>query len=94
VPSVTELDRALHPLAEVIGTAPAEKRSEAEVKLDELKKAKGRGANDGAVAKLVDGLVGLVPAAASTVVSAFATPILSGIAGKATAAVLDKLRDT
>jgi len=44
------------------------------------------------IAKLVDGLVGLVPAATSAVVSAFATPILAGIAGPVTGFVLDKLR--
>lgn len=33
------------------------------------------------MAKLVDGLVGLVPGAASAVVSAFPTPLLGGIAG-------------
>jgi hypothetical protein len=43
-------------------------------------------------AKLVDGLVELVPSATSAVVSAFATPILGGIAGPVTGFVLDKLR--
>ena len=53
---------------------------EAEAKLAALKQeaAKGKEADDGVIAKLVDGLVELVPGAASAVVSAFATPILGG----------------
>jgi hypothetical protein len=86
---------ALRPLSEAVGTAPAEVRPEAEAKLAALKQeaAKGKDANDGVVAKLVDGLVGLLPAATTAVVSAFATPILGGIAGPVTSSVLDKLRD-
>jgi hypothetical protein len=53
---------------------------------------KGKNADDGVMAKLLDGLVGLVPAAATAVGSAFATPILGGIAGPVTSFVLDKLR--
>jgi hypothetical protein len=96
VPSAAALDGALLPLAEVIGAAPTEKRAEAEAKLVALKQeaAKGKDANDGVIAKLVDGLVKLVPTAASAVVSAFATPILGGVAGPVTGFVLDKLRGT
>jgi len=92
--SQAELDDALRPLIEAIKTAPAEVRPEAEAKLAALKQeaAKGEEANDKTVAKLVDGLVGLVPGAVSAVVSAFATPILGGIAGSATEYVLDKLQ--
>jgi hypothetical protein len=94
MPSSAALDSALRPVTEAIGTAPAEARAEAEAKLAALKgeAAKGKDANDGVVAKLVDGLVELVPAATSAVVSAFATPILGGIAGPVTGYVLDKLR--
>ena len=93
VPSAAALDGALHPLIEAVKAAPAERRVEAEVKLDALKAeaAKGEGAKDGVIADLVDGLVGLVPAAASAVVSAFATPILGGITGPVTEFVLGKL---
>ncbi len=67
---------------------------ESEVKLGALKQeaSKGNNANDGVIAKLVDGLVELVPGAASAVVSAFATPILGGLVGPATDFVLKKLR--
>jgi hypothetical protein len=94
-PSVAALNEALRPLAEVIGVAPPAARAQAEAKLAELKQevAKGKaGANDSVIAKLVDGLVGLVPAAAGAVVSVFATPILGGIAGPVTEYVLEKLR--
>jgi hypothetical protein len=94
-PSVAALNEALRPLAEAIGAAPPAARARAEAKLAALKQeaAKGKGgANDSVIAKLVDGLIGLVPAAASAVVSAFATPILAGIAGPFTGFVLDKLR--
>jgi hypothetical protein len=93
-PSAAALEGALRPLIEAIGSAPGEKRAEAEEKLAALKQeaAKGKDANDGAVAKLVDGLVGLVPGAASAVMSAFATPILGGIVGPVTSFVLGKLR--
>jgi hypothetical protein len=43
--------------------------------------AKGKGANDSAIVKLDDGLVGLAPGATSAVVSAPATPILGELPG-------------
>lgn len=94
MPSAAALDDVLRPLTEAIGAAPAEIRSEAEAKLGALKQeaAKGKAANDGVIAKIVDGIVELIPGAASAVVSAFATPILGGIAGPVTGFVLDKLR--
>jgi hypothetical protein len=88
--SADAIDGGLRPLIEAIGAAPAA----AGTKLAALKEevAKGKDANEGVIARLVDGLVGLVPGAASAVVSAFATPILGGIAGPVTGSVLDKLR--
>jgi hypothetical protein len=44
------------------------------------------------MAKLVNGIVGLVPGAVSAVVSAFGTPILGGVAGPVTKFVLDELQ--
>jgi hypothetical protein len=87
-------DAVFRPLLDAIGAAPPEVKAEAERTLAALKQeaAKGKDANDGMVAKLVDGLLELVPGAASTVVSAFATPILGAIAGPITGFVLDKLR--
>jgi hypothetical protein len=94
IPLAAELDVALRPLLEAIEAAPTETRAEAEAKVTALKRevVKGKDANDGVIGKLVDGLVGLVPGAATAVVSAFGTPILGGIAGPVTTFVLDKLR--
>ncbi len=77
-----------------IVSALAEKRAEAEAALTALKTqaAKGKGAKDALVAKLVDGLVGLLPGAASAVVSAFATPVLAGVVGPLTGFVPNTLR--
>ena len=95
VPSAAAVDEALRPVPEAIKVAPPQVQSEAETKLDALKEetAKGKDANDDMIAKLVDGFVGLVPGAASAVISAFATPILGGIVGPVTSFVLGKLHD-
>ncbi len=53
--------------------------------------AKADKADDGRVARLIDGLVDLVPAAIGAVTSIFATPLLGNAAGTATRFVLDKL---
>lgn len=92
--SVMAFDEALRPVRDVIDAAPAAVRSEAQAKLDALKQeaAKGKGANDGVMAKLIEGLVALVPAGVSAVAGAFGTPVLAGIAGPVTGYVLDKLK--
>jgi hypothetical protein len=89
----TEIHNAWQPVADAIRTAPPEKQAEAAAKLDDLKKeaAKGDKAEDTTIAKLVKGLVALVPSAVSAVVSSFGTPILSGVAGPVTKFVLDEL---
>ncbi|MGI4792579.1 MAG: hypothetical protein ACRYG8_00555 [Janthinobacterium lividum] len=94
VSSAAALDEALRPIMEAIRAAPSAAQPEAETKANALKQeaAKGKGADDTVVAKLVDGLVGLIPKAAGAVVGAFGTPILGGIAGPVTGFVLDKLR--
>jgi hypothetical protein len=91
--SPTEIRNTWQPIDDAIRTAPPEKRTEAAAKLEDLKKevAKGDKAEDNTMAKLVKGLVGLVPSAVSAVVSAFATPILGAIAGPVTKFVLDEL---
>jgi hypothetical protein len=60
--SPTEIHNAWQPVADAIRTASPEKQAEATAKLDDLKKevAKGK-AEDTTIAKLVKGLVGLVP---------------------------------
>jgi hypothetical protein len=92
--SNVQLDQIFRPIEESVRTALPANQPEATQKLEELKSeaAKGKNAKDGTVAKLVEGLVGLVPGAVSAVVSAFATPLLGGVAGPATKYVLDKIQ--
>lgn len=88
------LAAAFRPLLDAIAAAPPAAKAEAEAKVEDLRKeaAKGKGANDGVMAKLLEGLVALVPGAATAVVSTFATPILAGLAGPVTKYVLEKFR--
>ena len=81
-------------LAAIAQHAPAEKQAAAVQQVQELKveAAKGKQADDGKIAKIVDGLVELVPKAVGAIVSTFATPILGGVAGPVTKYVLDKLK--
>jgi hypothetical protein len=94
IPAAVALDDALRPVLAAIKAAPSQLKPEAEGKLASIKTeaAKGKDADDGVIAKLVDELVGLVPSATSALVSAFATPILGGLAGPVTSFVVDKLR--
>ena len=54
--------------------------------------AKGKQAEDRKIAKIVDGLVDMVPKAVGAILSTFGSPILDGIAGPVTTFVLDKLK--
>jgi hypothetical protein len=92
--STSQLDGALRPIVDAIRAAPTGTQAAAELKMSAMKQeaSKGKFANDRLIARLIDGLVDLVPGATSAVVSAFATPILAGIAGPVTGFVLDKLR--
>jgi hypothetical protein len=92
--SQQQISTALAPVAAAIANAPTEKAAEANQKLKELEAeaAKGKDANDSILAKLVEGLVGLVPSAVTAIVGAFGTPILGGIAGPVTKYVLDKIQ--
>ena len=91
---VYALDEVLLPVLNAIKSAPPEVRPEAEAKLAALKQevARGKDANKGVMGKLVDELVQLVPAAASAVGTAFATPLLGALVGPATKFLLDKFR--
>ena len=93
-PPPADLTAALAPLRLLIAATPTEHQPEAAEKLETIKQeaAKGPGADDGAMARAVDGLVSLIPNAASAVASAFAKPVLAGIAGPVTNFVLEKLR--
>jgi len=62
--------------------------------IKELKKeTTKRERDDGVVARLIEGLVSLVPEAANAVLRAFGTPALGEIAGPITKWILDKMKD-
>ncbi len=87
------IDNAFGPVVDAIKAAPPQVRSEAETKLKAVKQeaAKGEDRDDGVMAKLLNELIDLIPAAVSAVGSAFATPVLGALVGPATKLVLDKL---
>jgi hypothetical protein len=89
-----QMDDVFGPIGKVIETAGTPEKIAAEEKLRALKDevAKGKHADDSAIAKLVEGLVGLVPGGVAAIVGAFASPVLSGLAGPVTKYVLDKLQ--
>lgn len=89
-----QLEQVFLPLVNAIQAAPPEKQGKAFEKAEVLKNevAKGEGASDELVAKLLDGIVGLVPGAVTALVSVFATPILGGISGPVTKFVLDRFQ--
>lgn len=87
-----DLDDLFAPIFLALRNAPPERREDAVKRAEELKTeaAKGKNADDSRMAKLLDGLVELVPGAVTAVLSTFATPVLAGIAGPVTKFVLDK----
>ncbi len=88
-----DLERLFAPIMAAAQQADPAQRQAAEQAAQELKAEAGKGkkADDTRLAKLIDGLVGLVPAAVTAVVSAFASPILAGVAGPVTQYVLQKI---
>jgi hypothetical protein len=92
--SGAELERLFAPLSAAIAAARADVRAEASGKVEDLKRevAKADKADDSRMAKLIDGLVGLVPTAVGAVTSIFATPVLAGVAGNVTKFVLEKIQ--
>jgi hypothetical protein len=88
-----EIDRIFKPLLEAVRSAPPASQADAAQKVQHLKEevAKGKSADDGVMAKLLDGIVSLAPQAVKAVMSAFGTPLLSGLAGPVTRFVLDKM---
>lgn len=88
-----QLAQLFVPLLAIAQSAPADKRDEAIKTAAALQEeaAKGKQEDDSVLAELLENLVGLVPSAVSTVVSAFASPILAGVVGPATKYVLRKL---
>lgn len=94
-PSPQDLERRFAPLlAAIAQQAPADMQAAAERQAAELMSevAKGEHAEDGKIARIIDGLAGMAPGAVGAVVSLFAAPILDGIVGPVTKFVLDKLK--
>jgi hypothetical protein len=89
-----EIDRLFKPLMDAVGRATPDKQVEAKEMAEALKREvqKADMADDTTMAKLINGLVELVPGAMSTVTSMFATPIMGGLAGNATKFVLDMIQ--
>jgi hypothetical protein len=92
--SPEQLEHILQPLVEAINAVDPVQRARATEKLQALKSemSKGKNANDSTMAKLIDGIVALIPTAVGAFVSIFATPFLAGLAGPATRYVLDKIQ--
>jgi hypothetical protein len=81
-------------VAAIADHATAVRRAAALKQVEELKAeaAKGEQADDGKLARIVDGLATMVPNAIGSIVSLFTMPVLRGIAGPVTGFALDKLR--
>ena len=89
-----ELQKLFEPLMKYLREVPSANQTEALKKVEELKRevAKGKTADDSKMGKLIDGLIGLVPSAVSSIASIFASPILGGLAGPVTKYMLDKIQ--
>jgi hypothetical protein len=89
-----DVQALLAPLLAVVSQAPAAVRTQAVEQVQQLgaEAAKGKQADDGRMGRIIDGLVAKVPGAVGAIVSAFASPLLGGVAGPVTKFVLDKLR--
>lgn len=83
-------------LVAVVQHAPAAEKAAAVQQVQQLKAelAKDPQTADDKVGKILEGLAAMVPAAIGAIVSAFASPLLAGVAGPVTKVVLDKLRDS
>ena len=88
-----ELDQLFQPVLEAIRSGPDDKQPEAMAKVEALKQevAKGKDADHGVMKKLAEGIVGLVPDALKSLATAFAKPVLSGVAGPVTQFLLSKM---
>ncbi len=92
--SEEKINELFQPVVEAVQQAPPATQAEANAKVETLKTevAKGKQADDRRLAKLLDGIVDLVPGAVSALVGVFAHPILGGVAGPFTKFVLDKIQ--
>jgi len=89
-----EIERLFLPLIQAVRAAPPADQAQALQKVEELKAEiqKGKQADDKVQAKLINGLIALVPGAVSAVVSMFASPVLAGLVGPVTSFMLDQIQ--
>jgi hypothetical protein len=82
------------PLYRELENLRPDQKEEAEqiVKNIEKEVVSGKQGDDQRLSRLIDRLVDLIPGAVSAVVSMFSTPVLSGLVGPATKAILDQIR--
>ena len=81
-------------LAAIAAAAPDDSKAAALQQAQALKAevAKGKEAEDGVIANMIEGLAGLVPEAVKTIMVTFGSPILAGLTGPITKYVLGKLK--
>lgn len=81
-------------LAEVLRQASPARQAEAAGQVRALKAEAGKGkdADDGVLARIVNGLADLVPGAVGELAGLFASPVLQGIAGPVTKIILEELK--
>jgi hypothetical protein len=89
-----DLDKLFAPVVSIIQAAQSPQRDLALQTTQQLKDelVKGKAADDSRLGRLVDQLAGLVPGAVSALVSAFASPVIGGLAGPVTKFVLDRIQ--
>jgi hypothetical protein len=92
--SKTQINQLFEPLTKAIQTIPMEKQKKAGETMAALKDEieKGTHASDSVIARLLEGLVELIPNGVAALVKIFATPILAGITGPVTQFVLSKIQ--
>jgi hypothetical protein len=87
--SLGAMGAPFRPLLDSVGSTTSDQTEATQrVQAPKAEAAKGKHADVGVIAKLISGLVQLVPSAVGAVVSVFATPILARVAGPATKFVL------
>lgn len=93
-PSDDTLDDLFGPLFAALDKVSGERRDEAHEMATALRNeaAKGEGADDATMARLVEGMCYLAPGAAGAVTTLFADPALAAVAGPITRYEVDKLK--
>lgn len=89
-----ELNALFAPIMAAIAAAPAGTQTAAAGIVADLQAEveKGKAANDGLMAGLIRGLVAIVPGTVAGLVTAFAHPVLAGLASPATQVILNSIR--